>query len=141
MEKTAEIGRVVEMSWDAFSGKDGVVRRPTWADVEARIRALDTPEYSMVVLRAVNEDTLTVAGDAEHGMLVFVSDPRGHHYVLAPPDRRKGKKEIVIGFQPGGYANRILVDVDTAFKVARSFFQTGRADESVEWTQDDSPLE
>src|SRR2546427_12260681 len=110
-------------------------------DIEARIKTLNTPEYSSVFLKASNGNLLTVVGVAGRGMLVFMSGAQGHHYVLAPLGNRKGKVTIVIGFQPGEYPNRILVDLGTALKVAHSFFLTGQRDQSVECTQDDATIE
>jgi hypothetical protein len=141
MEKLAETGKIVELSWDCLSGDDGSLRQPAWEDIETHIKALDTPKFSSVFLRASNDDVLTVAGDLAHGFLVFVSDKQGHHYVLASPSSRKGKVTIVIGFQPGEYAKRILVDIDTALKVSRTFYATGERDESVDWTEDYASIE
>jgi hypothetical protein len=141
VEKLTETGKIVELTWDWMSGEDGVFRQPAWTDIEARIKSLDTPEFSCVFLRATNHDVLTVAGDPEHGFLVFVSDNQRHYYVLAPSHDRKGKVNIVIGFQPGEYSNRVLVDIETALTIAHVFFETGCRDESVSWTEDYASVE
>ena len=143
MAKVIQLGQgpVDQMSWDCMSGTEGLRRHPSWLEIEHRIKALDTPEHSTVFLKGTNGDLLTMAGDQAHGMLVFLSTENGHEYVLAPPGNRNGRATIVIGFQPGDYAKRILVDIDTALKVARKFFQTGRREDSVEWTRDDTAVE
>jgi hypothetical protein len=141
VEKLAEVGKIVELSWDCLSGEDGVCNQPTWADIETRIRVLNTPEFSSVFLRAKNTDLLTVAGDPGHGFLVFVSDNQNHHYVLASPSDRKGAVNIVIGFQPGEYSKRVLVDMHTALQVAHVFFETGCRDQNVSWTEDYASVE
>lgn len=61
--------------------------------------------------------------------------------MLAPKERRKGIENIVIGFQPGDYPKRILVDDQTALAVTRIFFKTGSRDVCVDWTEDDSTVE
>ena len=74
----AEFGFISEMSWDCMSEEIDIRQRPPWSDVEARIRALNKPEYSGVFLKAMNGTLLTVAGDEKHGFLVFTSDQCGY---------------------------------------------------------------
>lgn len=124
MENIVELGVVVVLSWDCMSGDIGTCKKPVWSDIEKRIRALITPEYSSVFLQASNGNLLTVAGDVQHGFLTYLTDHLGdHHYVMVPPNKRRGKTSITIGFQPGDYANRILVSIETALAVAHIFFK------------------
>jgi hypothetical protein len=127
---------VERMTWDSMTGKSGDLLKPSWPQVKRRIENLNTPENSMVILFARAGKELTVAGDMAHGFVVYISENDDHKYVLAPPERRKGKEIIVIGFQPGEYARRILVDRETAISVAEAFFRSGQADGRVEWTED-----
>jgi hypothetical protein len=138
-ESQCEAGRcpiVTEMVWDAMSSDGGTVKDPSWERIEERIRGLNTPENSIVILAAANGKQLTVAGDQHHGFLVYLSCQEDHRYVVADTQNIKGKVTMVIGFQPGEYASRILVNLETVLRVASTFFRTGDGDETVHWTRD-----
>ena len=134
-----ELGRTKELIWDDISVGEQKATNPTWQEIEAAINSLSLPIRTMVVLENRDGCTLTVAGDVEHGFLVFVTVNDQFFYVLANPEKRSGQTEMTIGYQPGFYANKILTDAGTALKVARTFFLSGSKEEEVDWTIDDSP--
>ena len=133
--------RVREMSWESLAAPLQAVKGPDWKSVEARIAWLKTAESGSVFLNAANRSVLSIGGVDDVGYLVFISDKTGFRYVLAPPEKRKGVATLVIGFQPSELPRRIMVDLDTALRVARAYFNSGGAADDVEWTTDSKTVE
>ena len=135
------LGPIRELSWESLSEPPQSLKNPTWNDVDTRIRVLGTDRSGSVFLHAANGSTLSIGGDRGSGYIAFISRDDVHRYLLAPPTERKGIASLVIGFQPAEYPRRIVVDLDASLKVAFTFFGTGRADESEEWTSDYKTIE
>jgi hypothetical protein len=135
-----EIGPVREMAYAAISGKVET-RNPTWRQIDERIRSLEASQSGSVFLKAANGSVLSIGGDHKTGLLVFISDKDEHRYLLASPGERKGTAMLTIGFQPGEYPRRIVVKLSSALRVAQAFFNTGRLDDTVEWTLDAKTVE
>jgi hypothetical protein len=130
---------VRELSWESISDPMRSQQNPTWHDVETRIQSLAVDKSASVFLRAANGRTMSVGGDQGKGYIVGISHNDAHQNLLAPISRRAGTVSLVIGFQPSDYPCRIVVELNAALKVARAFFNTGRADESEEWSGNDAP--
>jgi hypothetical protein len=125
---------VREMSWESISEPMQSRPNPTWEEIETHVRSFALDTSGSVFLRAANGSTLSVGGDRGNGYLIGISHNDTHLNLLAPLSRRDGTVRLVIGFQPANYSCRIVVDLNLALKVTLTFFNTGRADESEEWT-------
>jgi hypothetical protein len=132
---------ISDMSWESLEDSNQSRASPSWNDVEQQISALGTKESGSVFLNASNGSVLSVGGSPNKGFLAFISCNDEYRYLLAPPEKRKGAEEIIIGFQPGEYPRRIIVDLDACIKVAHHFFKTGLADNTMEWTSDSTTVE
>jgi hypothetical protein len=141
------LGPIRELSWESISEaqsskeKPSSIKNPTWSEVESQINFLARAHSGSVFLRAANGSTLSIGGDRGNGYVVFISCHETHQILLAPASERRGVVSLVIGFQPGEYPRRIVVDLDASLKVALAFFNTSRADESEEWTTDGKTVE
>ncbi|WP_409334040.1 Imm1 family immunity protein [Bradyrhizobium sp. cir1] len=135
------IGPIREISWEPLAETSGSISNPSWRDVEDKIRRLETVQSGSVFLSARNGSVLSIGGERDKGYLVFISNTEESKYLQAPPSRRKGAQNLVIGFQPGEYPCRIIVDLDVALKVARMYFDTGRVADNGDWTSDCNSIE
>jgi hypothetical protein len=141
MQHSNTLGPVREMSWESIAEPFQSMPDPRWEDIEARISLLETIESGSVFLKAKNGTTLSIGGDRGRGYLVFLSDGTGHRYLQAPPSRREGVINLVMGFQPADYPRRIAVDLDASLKAARTYFETGRILDGENWTVDCKTVE
>lgn len=135
------IGPIREISWESLAEGFQSMLNPSWRDIETQIRRLETVRSGSVFLNARNGSVLSIGGEQGKGYLVFISNTEGYKYLQAPQSRRKGVKNLVIGFQPAEYPCRIIVDLDAALKVARMYFDTGRVEENEDWTSDSNSIE
>ncbi len=129
---------VRELSCESLSEPMQSHPNPTWNVVETHVRSLAEATSGGVFLHAANGSTLSVGGDRGNGYIVTISHNDTHRTLLASPSRREGTVNLVIGFQPADFPCRIVVDLNAALKVALTFFKTGRADDTEEWTGDDA---
>jgi hypothetical protein len=132
---------VREISWESLDEPLRSKVNPDWPDVESRVQSLRCAASGAVFLKAANGSTLSIASDRGNGYLVFISDQRGERYLQAPPFERKGVASMVLGFQPGEYPRRIIVNLDAAFEAAREYFKTGRIEDNDNWTSDGTTVE
>jgi hypothetical protein len=81
---------------------------------------------------------LTIIGDSEQGFVVKITSAKTTKvlFALAPLDQQGGMVMLKIGDQREEYPRRIIVDLLTALRAARGFYQRGLADEYVNWTAD-----
>jgi hypothetical protein len=141
MQYQKMITAVREMSWESLAQPLQSAKNPDWGVVKSQIDALETVESGSVFLTAANGSTLSIGGDRGRGYLVFVTDARGHRYLQSPHSQRTGTVNLVIGFQPADYPRRIVVDLNTALRVAREYFDIGRIEDSEDWTFDGRTVE
>ena len=129
------------MSWESLANELQSVANPSRRDVEAQISHLETAESGSVFLKAANGSTLAIVGDEGKDYIVYVEDANGFRTLKAPHAKRKGVINLVIGFQPAEYPRRIVVDLNAVLKAARAYFDTGRIEDSEDWTSDHSIVE
>jgi hypothetical protein len=91
-----------------------------------------------VVLTVAHRNVLTIIGDSEQGFVVKITSAKTTKilFALAPPDKQSGMVVLKIGDHREEYPRRIIVDLLTALRAARGFYQRGLADEYVNWTAD-----
>lgn len=135
------IGPIREMGWESITETFQSVSNPSWNEVEARVRQLESTQSGSVFLKASNGSTLSIGGDCGKGYIVFVSDKDGDRYLQAPALDRKGTLELVMGFQPSEYPRRIIVDLRATLEAARRYFDQGRMGEDGDWTSDGKTVE
>jgi hypothetical protein len=141
MNTLKTIGPVRKMSWESITEPFRSISNPSWEEVEAHIRQLETAESGSVFLNAANGSTLSIGGDRGNGYIVFASDKNVDRYLQASNLSRKGTCELVIGFQPGEYPRRIIVDLPATLSAARRYFDQGHIEETDGWTVDGKTVE
>jgi hypothetical protein len=112
------------------------VEGPTWRQVEKAVRALDEHESSDVLLASYDQRFLAVAG-GNGRYLVFAQEPRGNGLAFANlinPDAAVGPPVLlVVGGVYGDFQPRQLVDLQTALRAARPYFNAGDLEPDLPW--------
>ena len=135
------VGPVREMSFESLSEPSTSIKNPSWAEVEYQIKRLPTLESGAVFLKTANGNLLSIGGDQGKGFLVFVEDGMGIRYLQPPSSERKGIVQMVVGFQPGEFPRRTIVDLEASISAAHVFFHKGRIEAGADWTTDGRSVE
>jgi hypothetical protein len=127
-----------EVSWERLACPRLAKKQPTSDNVESLINSLTGEDPGMVVLTVAHRNVLTIIGDSVQGFIVKITSAKTTKilFALAPPDKQGGMVVLRIGEQREEYPRRIIVDLLTALRAARGFYQRGLADEYVNWTAD-----
>lgn len=113
------------------------IEHATWAQAEAAIRSLDeTHLTALTVERPDRSNVLVGGGNGRYILCITTADAR--LVALADEGKTDGAaEELVAGGQTGHYPSRLVVDdIDTVLQAARTYFETGSADESLSWVED-----
>jgi hypothetical protein len=120
-----------KLSWES-SNERGDIANPSPEQLEARLEWLAEGGEKSLFLTANNDDELMIGGDVELGFVACLWDG-SNRCLLAPPHERDGKVELVLGFQPVEFPRKVVVRLPACVTAARTFFQLGEADPTVEW--------
>jgi hypothetical protein len=127
-----------EVSWERLACPRLSKKDPTSDNVESLINSLTGEDPGTVVLTVAHRNVLTIIGDSEQGFVVKITSAKTTKilFALAPPGKQNGMVALQIGDHREEYPRRIIVDLFTALRAARGFYQRGLADEYVNWTAD-----
>ncbi len=127
-----------EVSWERLASPRLSKKQPTSDNVESLINSLTGADPGMVALTVGHGNVLTILGDSEQGFVVKITSAKTTKvlFALAPADKQGGMVVLKIGDYREEYPRRIIVDLFTALRAARGFYQRGLADEYVNWTAD-----
>src|SRR4051794_33333714 len=127
-----------EVSWERLGCPRLSKKDPTSDNVESLINSLTGEDPGTVVLTVAHRNVLTIIGDSEQGFVVKITSAKTTKilFALPPPDKKGGRGVLKMGPHQEKYPRRIIVDLFTAMRAARGFYQRGLADEYVNWTAD-----
>jgi hypothetical protein len=121
------IDELVICVWDGPSRRDIVLQRPSWADVDAAIRALDNADRNDIYLCPTKDDPetyLSVVGGA--GRYVVTGAIRNEEFpvVLGGRGPEGAQEHLVVGGQRVLWPTEQVVDLETALRAAKAFYET-----------------
>ena len=122
--------------WIGVSKKDTVVENPTWEEVEGAVRALNNRNLNDLYLQPARQDpeTFLCIGGGDGRYLVSGSIGNEEFPTVVDPAKPSDVVEhLVVGGQTGDYAGNWIVDLETALRAARSFFESGDFGGDVQW--------
>jgi hypothetical protein len=106
---------------------------PDWATVETAIRKLDQVHHSEVTLG--DEAYISVGGgQGQYSVFIFTEEER--NLILTDPSKSSGSDVLVSGGQSARIENQRIVDLDTALKAVKAYYQRRQADPSLQWIED-----
>ena len=123
----------MDVSWDDADGeRDDTADQDLVGDL---IRSLDGHDRTHVSLGDARAH-LVCGGSAARGLVLHVRlDGEIHQLLSTGAGRADETVELVAAGQPGEYAARFVVDLDTALSAARTFVAEVALDASFEWEQ------
>jgi hypothetical protein len=116
----------VEREYEAGDLSSGLV-----ADL---VRSLDGIRHTLVTLSPGGEAHMAIGGDANRGLVVYVTSDNTIFYNLRTSvNRHQGIVTLVAGGQPGDYDYRNVVTLEEALAAAVRYAETGERAESLPW--------
>jgi hypothetical protein len=111
--------------------------QPTWDQVEDAIRDLDERTHNDLYLHAdaSNLETYLAVGGGS-GRYLVTGSINNERFPTAVKDieSNAARELLVVGGQTGDYPRNWILDLDSALRAARSFFETGEfAGGGVTW--------
>ncbi|HTN84028.1 MAG TPA: Imm1 family immunity protein [Sorangium sp.] len=122
----------------------GIIKNPTWSDVEAAVCSLDAKNHTLVVLGPAaplgppdGEHHMTIGGGKDDRCVVYMTEDNIHFWNLEDPSKSgTGPRTLMmIGGQEGDYREAQCVPRQWAIKAAREYFQHGARAPELPWTQ------
>jgi hypothetical protein len=104
------------------------VPNPTWEQIDSAIRALDGRRRNDLYLHpdADNPETYLAVGGGDERYIVSGSiDNERFRTVVMEPLEDAQHERLVVGGQAGDFPRNWILDVETALRAARSFFESG----------------
>lgn len=108
------------------------IQSPTWAAVETAIQQLDQQHHSEVIL-GDNSYICVSGGNGKYHVFIFTEDER--NLILTDVSKDSTSVVLLAGGQSSRFENRHVVDLGQALKAAKTFFDTGKADHTLFWTE------
>jgi hypothetical protein len=131
------IGLLIICVWKGVHKDETEIRLPSWPEVEAAIRALDNYNLNDVYLQPheTNSETYLAIGGGGGGYIATGSVDNERFPTLVDPQRPSEPKVLlVVGGQEGDYPANWIIDLPTALRAARSFYDAGGFACDMNWT-------
>lgn len=110
------------------------VINPSWQQVEKVIKKLDAKDHTEVVLQDGGQISVC-GGGGRYFVSIFTEDERS--MVLTDPNKQgKAKEFLMCGGQKIALPAERVVDLESAVKAVRCYFDTRTADEELFWVED-----
>src|SRR6185503_14887143 len=124
--------------WAVRRSVDRAVTNPTWSQVTEAITDLDGKSRTIVILseRPESDHYMIVAGSWEDLYMVNATKDNSDFWSLVDPDGSTNKRMVFVGGQDGEYEERMFVPLPQALEAARTFYETGEFDPSLNWESD-----
>ena len=130
------IARLTICDWQGVNKRDTEVDDPAWSDVESAIRALNNRNLNDVYLqpdRTDSETYLCVGGGAGRYIASGAVNNAAFPTLVDPLRSREPKVILMVGGQPGDYPSNWVVDLQSALRAAKSFYDAGGFSSDVNW--------
>ena len=130
------IGKLTICEWTGRSVTDRVISDPTWAEVEAAIRALDNERRNDIYLTpdpGDDETYLCIGGGNGRYVLTGAVANEVFPTFVDPSSAAEPDVELVAGGQSGLFPANWVHDLETTIQAARTFFDAGRFPGTAGW--------
>ena len=123
--------------WHDGTYDEHQVHEPSWADVEAAIRALNGRDLNDLYLNLDDPTWMGIGGgDGKYLVSATFGLGTGHERHFVACDRTKTASRptnIVVGGQLSDYPAHQIVDLKIALAAARTFVHNGSLSDDVDW--------
>ena len=127
------IARMMVCEWLGVRVNKHTVPTPSLEQVEAAVRRLDNHRFNDLYLEPGQDEAiwLCVGGGAGRYLLSGAVSHQRFPTLLDPARPVEPAEPLVVGGQEGTYPGNQIHDLDTALRVVRAFWSTGRFEDSV----------
>ena len=122
--------------WDSDGERDTLVANPTWAQIEAAIRRLNNQNLNDVYLQPDRDNTETYLGiGGGNGRYIVTGANSNKTFPTIVHGDRPGERKVtlVVGGQLGEYPENWIVDLESALRAARAFYDAGGFSTNEKW--------
>ena len=112
--------------WVGLSSEHKTVENPTWADVEAPIRALDGARRTVVALEGEGEKHLCVGGGSLGRYCIYATFDNERFFTLAFGDQPETAVMLNVGGQEGDYPSNTIGDIATVLVASKRLLRPGK---------------
>jgi hypothetical protein len=121
--------------WSPTTRRDEVISDPSWSDIEAAIRLLDSKARNDVYLQPLNssEDSFLSVGGGAGRYIVTGSEHGSRFPTLCNPAGADDLISLCVGGQLGEYPSRWVVNLEQALAAVQAFYRAGAFDCGVSW--------
>jgi len=116
-----------------ISEKEIEKMHPSWADVDARLRALDGEQSDGIVLGSPADTYMGISGGENNRYIVAGYLEGFGSYIIASGDPAGDRQDVVICNDYAAFPSRNIVGLEEAILAARSFFETGQLTAELKW--------
>lgn len=130
------INQILICKWLGNTKEDQMIAKSTWSDVENAVRSLNGREYNDIYLTPdkINQQTYLSVGGGDGKYLVSGSINNEIFPTYVNPDVSGAKEiQIIVGGQSGDYPENYIVDINTALKAVKSFYESGNFENDIPW--------
>lgn len=127
-------------AWGDRSAVGATITNPTWSQVTEAITGLNGKTRTIVMLfeSPDSDNYMIVAGSWENLYMVNATKNNYDFWSLVDPDGSMNKRIVFVGGQNGDYEERKFIPLPQALEAARTFYETGELDPSLNWKNDRS---
>ncbi len=122
--------------WIDRSVKHTEVKNPSWCEIEEAIRSLNNGERNDIYLvpdENAPETYLGIGGGA--GRYLVTGSVRNERFpTIVDPNKEPTPKELLlVGGQDGDYPANWIIDLETALRAAKVFYDAGTFGQGANW--------
>jgi len=127
------VNQITADKWVGAVTDDAVIEFPTLQDLHRVIEALDANVKTSVFLAGGNGAYMAIGGGFGRYVVYISLRDKEFWNLYSGGTGANNVVSIVIGGQDGYYADRQVVDKNTAIKAAEYFFLNGEPDPAFHW--------
>lgn len=118
------------------------LQNPLWSDIETAIRRLNGHSCTLVCLGIGSAPVphMSIGGGANGQYIVYATPDNATFYNLVNPHASVGKCMLKAGGQVGDYELKFCADLADVLQAARTYAETGHADETLLWEKQPSKV-
>jgi len=124
---------VITDEWSGVSSRESSMKDATWADIARLIKRLDARKFTVVCLKADDNNNLTVGGGNGQFIVSVTSDGDRFFDLVGPAPSDTSVVRLNVGGQEGEYSASQVVDENTAVACAMTYLNSRKMDERFAW--------
>ena len=135
------ISNLTVENWVGNRNEGELIEAPTWEQIETAIRELDGYQKTLVTLGANDDTYMAIGGGKARKYIAYITFDNLSFYNLVDSSKSDDLEALVVGGQAGDYPTKMCVNWKTALKAAKTFTESGKLEQSVDWEKDGTAVQ